>query len=1005
VLCGTLADATALADRLGFAALQRGVQTFRTLAQACVQQYAGTFQPLGEEGFLALFGVSTAEAHAERAVQAALAFQQRLQDAHVGGAALCGEALTVRLSIHTGWAVAGSRTAEPPQSLVVGGDTTQGAMRLQALAAPGTILVSDTTLRLLRGAMRSEAYGLVRVPGHTDPLMAYTVLGMDTLQGTWGLSPFVGRQRELDALDDLLARALDGQGQVVGIVGEPGMGKSRLLAEFRERLQDRAVTVLEGYCQAYTQFVPYAPVCDLLRSACGLGATATPAVVARTVSQTLQAIGMPPEDSLPYLLQILGGQTAVAPLTQLTPEAIKERTFAALCQVHLRSSQQRPLLLVVENLHWIDPTSEAYLASLVDQLTGAPLLLLTTYRPGYRPPWMDKSYATQLTLPRLTREESAAVVRAILPAAAHTEALVAQIVAKAEGNPLFLEELAYAMREQDPLAASRPVPETIQAVLAARIEQLPEIPRQVLRTAAVLGREVPLHLLAAVWEEAGELALHLHALLRQEWLYARPGTAEPVYVFKHVLTQEVAYEGLLPVQRQALHAAVGQVLEARFAGRLDEVVDLLAYHYARTDNAARAVAYLTQVADRAARGHAHAEALAALQEALPHAERLPPEGRDQRIIELVLRQARSLGMLGRLREGLRLLQRKQPRLECLREPMLAGPYYFQLGSMSTNLALHEQAHAHLQQALAAAAQCNDTATMGKAHYALAGAAILTGHYTQGVAHGQQAIAILEQTPERYWLGLAFFILGSNYVYLGELALAQCAFDQVRQLGESLGDRRLQNYAAWNTARVCIDQGEYAAAIAVSQHALALATDPHATSNALFILGRAYVEHGDTTQAIPVLEQAARLCEQMQYRAIQGLSLAHLSRAYLLRGDLAQALDLAHQGLALARAAQYPSGISTALRTLGRIALAQGALAEAEGHFREALQIQTTTEKRFMAAVYSLDLARLAHAQGHPEAVTTRLHEALTLFSALHLPRWVEHTTQLASELGVSLTPS
>ena len=478
-----------------------------------------------------------------------------------------------------------------------------------------------------------------------------------------------------------------------------------------------------------------------------------------------------------------------------------------------------------------------------------------------------------------------------------------------------------------------------------------------------------------------------------------------MYVFKHVLSQEVAYAGLLLAQRQALHAAVGRVLEARYAGRLQEVVDMLAYHYARTDNAARAVEYLTQVADRAARGHAHAEALAALHEALPHAERLPTEIRDQRIIELVLRQASSLMVLGRIREGLSLLQREQPRLERLHEPTLAGPYYFLLGHMSTHLALHAQARAHLQQALAAAAQCHDTTTMGKAHFALAGAAILTGHYTQGVAHGRQAIALLEQTPERYWLGMAFFILGSNYAYLGELALAQSAFDQVRRLGEALGDRRLQSFAAFNTARVCIDQGEYAAAIAVSQHALALATDPHATSNALFTLGRAYVEHGDATQAIPVLEQAAQICEQMQYRAVQGMSLAHLSRAYLLRGNLEQALDLARQGLALARTAQYPSGISTALRTLGRIALARGALAEAEGHFREALQIQTTTEKRFMAAVYSLDLARLAHAQGNPEAVTTHLREALALFNALHLPRWVEHTTQLASELGVSLTTS
>jgi DNA-binding winged helix-turn-helix (wHTH) protein/class 3 adenylate cyclase/tetratricopeptide (TPR) repeat protein len=1006
VLCGTLADITVLADRLGFAALQQGVQTFHTLAQACMQQYVGMFQALGEDGFLALFGVLTApEAHAERALQAALALQQRLRDVHGEYAALSGEALTARLSVHTGWVLVGSRTAEPTQALIIGGDTTQGAVRLQTLAAPGTILVSETTLQLLRGAMQSEAYGLVRMPGHAAPLMAYTIVGMETLPEARTCRPFVGRQRELITLDDLLVRVLDGQGQVVGIVGEPGMGKSRLLAEFQERLQERAVTVLEGYCRVYTRFVPYAPIGDLLRSACGLSATADPDVVTSTLTQTLQAVGMSPEDSLPYLLQLLVGQTAVPLLAQLTPEAIKERTFAALCQFHLRSSQQRPLLLVVENLHWIDPTSEAYLASLVDRLIGTPILLLTSYRPGYRPPWMDKSYATQLSLPQLTREESVAVVRAILPAKPHTDAMVALIVAKAEGNPLFLEELAHAMREQDNRDTSNPVPETIQAVLAARIEQLPESHRRVLRTAAVLGREVPLSLLAAVWEEAGDITPHLHELMRLELLYARAGTVEPVYLFKHVLTQEVAYEGLLLAQRQALHATVGRVLEARFAGRRDEVVDRLAYHYARTDDAAKAVAYLTQVADRAARGHAHAEALAALHEALPHAERLLPDGRDRRLIELILRQADSLRLLGRIREALSLLQREQTRLERLHDPTRAGPYYFLLGYMSTELALHEQAPEHLQQALAAAIQCNDATTMGKTHYALASAAIWKGHYPQGVAHSQQAIDLLEPTPERYWLGLAYYILGSSYWYLGELALAQRAYDQVRQLGEALGDRRLQSYAAFNTGRVLIDQREYAAAITVNQQALALATDPRTTVNALFNLGRAYLEHGEVTQATPVLEQAARLCDQMQNRALQGWVLCHLSRAYLLRGDPVQALDLAGQGLALARAAQNPTVIATALRTMGRLALAQGALVEAETHFQAALQLQTATERRSMVGVLSLDLAQLAHAQGDPEAVATHLHEALTLFSALQLPKWVEHTTQLASELGVSLTTS
>ena len=460
MLCGTLAHATALADRLGLEAFRHLVQTFHTLAQECVQRYEGTIQTLGEEGVLALFGVPVAqEEHAWRAVQAALALQQRLRSAPARHETLPTEALTARVGVHTGWVVAGSHSDEGLRPAVVGGDTTQGAMRLQGLADPGTVLVSDTTLRLLRSTVCSTAYGLVQMPGHADPLMTYTVQSLEAPTATRLWSPFVGRQRELAVFDDLLARALAGQGQVVGLIGEPGIGKSRLLAECRQRLPERPVTVLEGHCRAYDHFLPYGPVRDLLRHQCGLSTTATPEVVATQVDQLLRAVDLPPEDSAPYLLQLLGSPTTAEPLAQLTPEVIKERTFATLRQVHLRSSQQQPLLLVVENLHWIDPTSEAYLASLVEQLAGVPLLLLSppTALGTARSGWTNRMPRSS-PCPPLTREESATVVRAVLPPAQHAEALVQRMLARAEGNPLFLEELAHAVQEQDGLAADTPCP-------------------------------------------------------------------------------------------------------------------------------------------------------------------------------------------------------------------------------------------------------------------------------------------------------------------------------------------------------------------------------------------------------------------------------------------------------------------------------------------------------------------------------------------------------------------
>ena len=498
MLCGLLAHTTTLADQLGMAACRHLIQTFRTLAQACVQRYEGTMQALGDEGVLALFGVPVAqEEHAWCAVQAALALQQRLRAVRLERACLPEQGLTACVGVHTGWVVAGSPRDEPLQAVLIGGDTTQGALRVQALADPGSLVVSAMTLRLLRAGVHSTGSGLVQMPGHAAPVMTYTVQGLEAPTAAWLGRPLVGRQRELAVFEALLARALAGQGQVVGLIGEPGVGKSRLLAACRQRLPARSVTVLEGHCRAYDQHIPYGPISDLLRHQCGLSATAPPDVVTTQVARLLQSVELAPEDSAPSLLQLLGEPGAGERRAALTPEALKARLFATLRQVHLRSSQQQPLCLIVENLHWLDPTSEAYLASLVEHLAGSPLLLVTTYRPGYHPPWLGKSYATQLTLPPLTEAESRTLVGALWPPAQQGAALVARILTRAQGNPLFLEELTRAVQAPEGWAPDR-VPETIQAVLAARIARLPRGEQYLLQTAAVIGTEVPVPLLAAI---------------------------------------------------------------------------------------------------------------------------------------------------------------------------------------------------------------------------------------------------------------------------------------------------------------------------------------------------------------------------------------------------------------------------------------------------------------------------------------------------------------------------
>ena len=514
--------------------------------------------------------------------------------------------------------------------------------------------------------------------------------------------------------------------------------------------------------------------------------TDSPATLTAKVRVALQEIGLRADDAAPYLYRLLGVEEGSEALAVLSPEAIKHRTFETLRQMSLNGSQQRPLICEIEDLHWIDKTSEEYLATLVENLAGAAILLLVTYRPGYRPPWIDKSYATQLALRQLAPQDGVVVVRSVAQRARLSEHLEQVILAKAEGNPFFLEELTRAVLEHGDLQDAVAVPDTIQGVLMARLDRLSEAPKRLLQTASVLGREFSLRLLAAIWDGPEAPPLLLQELTRLEFLYERTGVEEPTYVFKHALTQEVAYESLLTTRRQALHAAAGQALEALYGERLEEVQDRLAYHYVHTDAAPKAVEYLTLVAAKAMQGYAYAEANAALQEALRHAERLSADTRDQCVLDLVIRQAECLFFLGRRQEVVTLLLGYHEPVQRFQDAVLASAYYERLARNYSFLGNREQAAHNAQRALEEAQRSQDALTTGRAYYALTVEDLFAGRLLQAVEHGEHAVALLESTTDRLLLGRAFYALGFGYYLLGDFMRATEAKRKPRPLAKQWG---------------------------------------------------------------------------------------------------------------------------------------------------------------------------------------------------------------------------
>ena len=458
VLFCDLANSTPIAERIGPEAMHTLLNRFFELALSEIHRYEGTINQFLGDGFMALFGAPLAhEDHARRAVLAALALQRTLQEAHLGEP--YGVACAFRMGLNSGLVVVGSIGDNLRMDYSAIGDTTNLASRLQDMAEPGTILISASTSRLVQGYIRLEVLPPVQVRGKTELVPIFNVVGtlprrsLITSRGERTLSPFVGREREIATLEALFAQVEAGHGHVVGIVAEAGGGKSRLLYEFRQRLQDKRVTYLEGRCLSYGSTIPYHPLIDVLRHNCGISETESPEALIEKVHLALQEVGMDAEESAPYLLQLLGVKEGTESIAAFTPEAIRTRTFETLKQMSLQGSQQRPLIVEIEDVHWIDPTSQEYLASFVESLPGATVLLLTTYRPGYRPLWVEKSYATQLSLPTLTPQHAVTVIHATKQQQAVPAPLEQVIIAKAQGNPFFLEELTRAVIERGSTAS------------------------------------------------------------------------------------------------------------------------------------------------------------------------------------------------------------------------------------------------------------------------------------------------------------------------------------------------------------------------------------------------------------------------------------------------------------------------------------------------------------------------------------------------------------------------
>ena len=607
VLFCDIVASSALAAQLGPEEFHLVIDRFFRVALAGVHRYEGTINQFLGDGFMALFGAPIAhEDHARRAVLAALGIAAQAE-------------VNIRIGINSGLVVVGTIGDDLRVDYTAFGDTTVLAARLQAAAEPGAVLLSQQSAGLVRGYFAFEEVAPVQVKERTVYPVRVTGLGTRTSRIAPGdeLSPFTGRDHELAELRRALQVAVGGQGQVVGLAGDPGLGKSRLAYEFR-RLAEPDAAVLEGRCLSYGAGIAYLPLFEVVRNACGIAIDEPPGLVATKIELRIKALEL--DVSLAHYLRHAFGVTTGDPaLAALDPQAIRARAFDALRRLLVAEAARRPIVVLVEDLHWIDQASEDFLAGFADELPGMPILLLVTHRSRYSPPWIAKSFASQLALRPLSAAASEMIVTSILDHGDPAEA--AAIAGRGEGNPFFLEELARATRDQAAGEEGVAVPETVQQVLAARIDRLTADQKAALQVAAVLGRELSPDLAEEVWDGDVPLEARLQELKGLEFLLERHGPAERTFVFRHALTREVAYDSMLQGRRRELHGRAAAALEHSQANRFEHG-ELLAYHYSRSADPARAIPHLAAAGDRAQERYANEEAVAFYRRAVELIEEL-----------------------------------------------------------------------------------------------------------------------------------------------------------------------------------------------------------------------------------------------------------------------------------------------------------------------------------------------------------------------------------------------
>jgi DNA-binding SARP family transcriptional activator len=809
--------------------------------------------------------------------------------------------------------------------------------------------------------------------------------------------PIIGRGAELDRLRAALARMLDDGGHVVLVSGEAGIGKSRLIQEFAARAASSGVQVALGLCHPTENALPLHPWIDALRGD-------RPALDAGIRARLGATAGAELVRVLPELSQPEDRPAATGPQPTLL--------FDALAELVGELGRECPIVLVLEDLHWADAMSARFLAFMGRRVPRLPVLVVASTRSEelVDAPVLAQAlgelraqgHLEDIHLGPLSEADSRALAHSLRSGArkdGDRDLVAAEIWAASKGNPFVIVESVRALRDESFEAwmrGSRVAP-SVRDFVAARLERLARPSRDLVTAAAAIGRDFSFALLArAAGVDERQAADAVEELVRRRVL----DTVGERLDFCHDWIREVAYERALPARRAVLHAGIAEALEALYGDRLGEVADQLGDQYSRAGDARQAIPHLVRFAEEAALRHALDDAYRALARAIAEADRLPAAERDRCRLDLALRQAFVLSILGRQREILALLDAHAGDLAHAADDALAAEYYFRLGLTCFFMGDHARGQHAARQALEAGERASDPEKVGKALHVLSLTARDMGRFQDGIAHATRAVSLLDRPHTQAWLGLVYHDLALNYTGAGALDAALGAAARLEAVGRGAHLPRLLVFSGYVVAWILALRGDTEGAVETARQALEATRDPMTAGLVSGVLGHAYLEQGDAGSAVAVLERSIDQLESAPVRHGKSRYLALLGEAYLGTGDRTRARETAGRALALSQADGMPFNVGLAQRALGRIARAAGDPDGAVEHLARALATFMECGAAFEVALTRVGLGAAQAERGDAEAAREHLTAALDAFDAAGAPRRSAAARDLGRGLGI-----